>query len=161
MQERLASYGLLTMMIRRLRDSDSAAVTVFNNLGSAVLILPFILLMGALMGDLTDGLRVSPRAGLLLVIMGVVQFGIPYYLFSLGLVRVPAYQAALITLAEPIFVPVWTYLAVGETVPASTVLGGAVIFVALLVFLLAARRNRPSDRGSGLTGCYEDGLNET
>ena len=135
-------YGLLTMMIRRLRDSDSAAVTVFNNLGSAVLILPFLLVMGALSGGLLDGLRVSPRAGLLLVIMGVVQFGIPYYLFSLGLVRLVAYQAALITMAEPIFVPVWTYLAVGETVSTWTVVGGGVVFAALIIFLLAASRSR-------------------
>ena len=125
-------YGLLTMMIRRLRDSNSAAVTVWNNLGSAALILPFVLIMG--------GLLVSTRAGVLLIIMGVVQFGLPYYLFSLGLTRVPAYQAALITLAEPILVPIWTYLAVREAVPWSTVIGGSVILVALVVFVWLARR---------------------
>jgi len=32
-------YGLLTLMLRKLRHADSAAVTVFNNLGSAVLLL--------------------------------------------------------------------------------------------------------------------------
>ena len=33
-------YALLTIMIRQMRDSDSAAVTVLNNLGSALLLLP-------------------------------------------------------------------------------------------------------------------------
>ena len=93
-------FGLLTLMIRRMRDSDSAAVTVLNNLGSALLILPFAIGIG--------GLMVSGRALFLLVIMGVVQFGIPYYLYTLGLVRVPAYQAAFITMVEPVLVPVWT-----------------------------------------------------
>ncbi len=128
-------YGLLTMMIRRMRDSDPAAVTVLNSLGSALLILPFALLTG--------GMIVSGREALLLLIMGVVQFGLPYYLFSLGLARVPAYQASLITLVEPVLVPLWTYLAVGEIVPTTTVIGGSVILAALVVFLsLAARVSR-------------------
>ena len=136
-------YGLLTIMIRRLRDSDSAALTVLNNLGSAALILPFILVMG--------GLAVSMRAGAWLIIMGVVQFGLPYYLFSLGLARVPAHQAALITLAEPILVPVWTYLAVGEPVPRATLVGGGVIFAALILFVWTAPRRGADQRTRGLS----------
>ncbi len=125
-------FGLLTMMIRRLRDSDSAAVTVFNNLGSALLLLPVCALMG--------GLTLSTRSLVLLIIMGIVQFGTPYYLYSLGLARVPAYQAALITMLEPVLVPVWTYLAVGETVPGATIAGGAIILLALALFIRAAQR---------------------
>ena len=80
--------------------------------------------------------------------MGVVQFGIPYYLFTLGLARVPAYQASLITLLEPILVPIWTYVAVGETVPATTAVGGGVILLALVIFVLMARHTaeRPTSR---------------
>jgi DME family drug/metabolite transporter len=124
-------YGLLTMMLRLLRSSAPAAVTVMNNLGSALLILPFAMVMG--------GLMVSSGSWLLLVIIGVVQFGVPYYLFSLGLGRVPAYQAALITLAEPILVPVWTYLVLGEKVPPSTMVGGAMILLSLVAFVITLR----------------------
>ena len=127
-------YALLTLMIRQMRDSDSAAVTVLNNLGSAVLLLPVVLLVGHL--------SVSSRALILLIVLGVVQFGLPYYLFTLGLVRVPAYQAALITLIEPVLVPVWAYLAVGEHVTMTTAVGGGVILVALCLFLRVAHRSR-------------------
>jgi len=127
-------FGLLTMMIRRLRDSDSAAVTVFNNLGSAVLLLPLVIGMG--------GLMLSSRALLLLILMGIVQFGTPYYLYTLGLARVPAYQASLITMLEPVLVPLWTYMAIGEIVPTTTFIGGAVILTALVLFVLAAKRAR-------------------
>ncbi|MGD2109641.1 MAG: DMT family transporter, partial [Phycisphaerae bacterium] len=130
-------YGLLTLMIRRLRDSDSAAVTVLNNLGSALLLLPLVLVFGDVF--------VSGRALVLLIIMGVVQFGFPYYLFTLGLVRIPAYQAGLITLAEPVLVPIWTYLAVAEKVPTTTAVGGGIILVALVLFVRTA-----SSRSAGV-----------
>jgi drug/metabolite transporter (DMT)-like permease len=125
------SYGLLTMILRLLRTSDSAAVTVVNNLGTAVLLLPVV--------AVTGGLPISARDGFLLVLMGAVQLGLPYYLFSLGLGRVPAHQAALVAMAEPILVPVWTYLTVGEMVPLETVIGGGVILLALVGFIVFSR----------------------
>jgi drug/metabolite transporter (DMT)-like permease len=134
-------FALLTLMIRRMKDSDSAAVTVLNNIGSAILLLPAVLLVGSL--------AVSARSCVLLVMLGVVQFGLPYYLYTLGLVRVAAYQAALITLAEPVLVPVWTYLAVKETVHWTTVAGGLLILLALLAFVrTAARAPRPGIGGA-------------
>jgi drug/metabolite transporter (DMT)-like permease len=130
-------YALLTMMIRRLRDADSAAVTVFNNLVAAALLLPVVVAAG--------GLGLTLRSLLLLIFMGVVQFGLPYYLYTLGLARIPAYQAALITMLEPVLVPCWSYLAIGkpEAPSAWTVAGGAVILFALLLFVHAARRSSP------------------
>lgn len=127
-------YALLTLMIRLMRDSDPAAITLVNTLGSAALLLPVVLFAGKL--------RVSIEAGAILAFMGVVQFGLPYYLYTLGLRRVPASQAALVTMIEPVLVPLWAYIAVGETVPISTMTGGAVILIALLLFVASARRRQ-------------------
>jgi len=124
-------YALLSLMIRQMRDSNSAAITVLNKLGSALVLLP----VAWLVADLS----LSPRALVLLIVMGVVQFGLPYYLYTLGLARVPAYQAALLTMIEPVLVPVWTYLAVGEQVPLATAIGGGFIFVALVLFVWRSR----------------------
>jgi drug/metabolite transporter (DMT)-like permease len=124
-------FALLSLMIRQMRDSDSAAITVLNNLGSAVLLLPVAWLVA--------DLWLSPRALVLMIFMGIVQFGMPYYLYTLGLARVPAYQASLLTMIEPVLVPVWTYLAVGEKVPVATAIGGGLILVALVLFVWRAR----------------------
>ncbi len=131
-------YALLTLMIRMLRGSDPAALTVVNNLGAALLLLTPMLWLG--------GFALTPRAWVLITIMGVVQFGLPYYLYTLALARLPAFRAALITLLEPVLVPVWTYIAVGETVPTQTLVGGGVIFLALVLLLNSSRRSRPSSR---------------
>jgi len=127
-------YALLTLMIRRLRDANSAAVTVMNNLGSAILLFPLVVAVG--------GLALTSRSLGLLIFMGIVQFGVPYYLYTLGLKRIPAYQGALITLLEPVLVPIWAVLAIGSSEMPHfwTLLGGSVIFVALLLFVNAARR---------------------
>jgi len=125
-------YALLTLMIRLMRDSDPGAVTLVNNLGSALLLFPVVLFAGSF--------AVSHKAALILIVMGVVQFGLPYYLYTLGLRRVPAHQAALVTMIEPVLVPMWAYLAVGEVVSASTATGGAVILCSLLLFVVSARR---------------------
>lgn len=128
-------YALLTLMIRQMRDSDSAAVMVLNCLGSALLLLPVAIYMGDMM--------LSQREWVLITIMGVVQFGLPYYLYTLGLVKVPAYQAALITLVEPVLVPIWTYLAVNEIPNKDTFVGGSVILLALIMFIRSTtKKNR-------------------
>lgn len=127
-------FGLLSMMIRLLRDADSAAIMVLNCLGSALLLAPWV--------ALNHEFSISSRSLILLIIMGVVQFGLPYYLFSMGLKSVPAYQAGLLTLIEPVLVPVWTFLAVGEVPPTSTYQGGTLILGALWLYWLVTRKRR-------------------
>jgi DME family drug/metabolite transporter len=125
-------YGLLVLLLRRLRDCDPAAVTVVNNLGTVVLLLiPTIWV---------SGLHPPARAVALLLVMGVVQLGLPYYFFSRGLQRIPAHRAALITMLEPVLVPVWAYLAVGDVVQWPTMVGGGLILAALVWFILSAQR---------------------
>lgn len=133
-------YGLLTLMIRRMKDCNSAAVSVVNNLGAALLILPIVLYLNATNDDPGMNLAVSPRSFVLLALLGVVQFGLPYYLFTLGLARVPAYKAGLIVMIELVLVPICAYVAVGETMPERKLIGGGLILLALIVLgLLAAR----------------------
>lgn len=129
-------FALLTMMIRRMKDANSAAVTTLNNLGSAALILPAVAYLG--------GLTISTRSLLLLILLGIVQFGLPYYLYTLGLARVQAYRAALITMIEPVMVPIWTFTVIGEIPDTWNLAGAGVIFSALLIFLISAGRAPPA-----------------
>ena len=76
--------------------------------------------------------------------MGTVQLGVPYVLFIRALRTVPATDVALIPLVEPILNPVWVWLVVHETPHWSTLLGGALILIALLVRFLGARRAEPA-----------------
>jgi drug/metabolite transporter (DMT)-like permease len=67
----------------------------------------------------------------MVVFLGVFQIAIPYIFFTNGIKRVPALDASLISMAEPILNPLWVMLFVGETPSLNAVVGGAIIVVAV------------------------------
>jgi drug/metabolite transporter (DMT)-like permease len=76
---------------------------------------------------------VGERDLVLLVLMGVGQMGLGLLLFTMGARLIVATEVALITLLEVVLGPFWAWLAVGETPAALTVVGGAVVVVAVIV----------------------------
>jgi drug/metabolite transporter (DMT)-like permease len=79
---------------------------------------------------------VDARDGLLLFLFGVFNLGLGMALFVTGVRLIPSALAALIGVAEPVLGPVWVWLVHGETPGIRTVLGGALVFAALLSHLL-------------------------
>jgi drug/metabolite transporter (DMT)-like permease len=69
----------------------------------------------------------------ILVVMGAVQLGLPYFLFSKGLQSVSLQEASLIALIEPVLNPLWVALTVNEIPSAATLSGGAMILLGLAV----------------------------
>jgi drug/metabolite transporter (DMT)-like permease len=64
--------------------------------------------------------------------LGVVQIGLAYLLVTAGLQAVPAFEAALLLLLEPVLNPVWAALVQGEIPSPWALAGGAVILGASL-----------------------------
>ena len=67
---------------------------------------------------------------LIVVYLGVFQLGLAYVFLSRAITRVPALEASLFLLVEPVLSPVWAWLAHGETPGPLAVVGGAVILTA-------------------------------
>jgi drug/metabolite transporter (DMT)-like permease len=65
--------------------------------------------------------------------LGVFQIGISAILLSYGVKHVAALQTLLIAVIEPIFNPLWVFLALGERPGNWALVGGAVILVAVTV----------------------------
>jgi drug/metabolite transporter (DMT)-like permease len=78
---------------------------------------------------------VSPGNAALLFVFGALNLGLGMALFVRGVRLVPAALAALIGVAEPVLGPLWVWLVHGEVPNARTLLGGAVVFLALLAHL--------------------------
>jgi len=62
--------------------------------------------------------------------LGVFQLGLAYVFLSRAITRVPALEASLFLLVEPVLSPIWAWLVHGEAPGPLAVVGGAVILTA-------------------------------
>lgn len=127
--------GLRWLASDPARGATMAAVIAGNAI-SCLVCLPFALPFGDLV----------PRDVLVLGYLGVFQIGASYACLTAGVSRVPALEAALLLLLEPVANPVWAWLVHGETPGTGTLTGGALILSAtvLRAWLAGARSQTQS-----------------
>ena len=83
---------------------------------------------------------------------GVINLGVGLAFFATGARMVPAAVAALLCTFEPILGPIWVWLIHAEVPSTRTVIGGAVVFVALLAHIGLEFRRQARPRRPGVTG---------
>lgn len=128
-------YGSLTVVLRGLRPVNPTVVAATNAFGSGILL--------AVPVAFTATFALTPHQWLLMLLLALVQFALPYVLFSWALQRIEAHRAALIVLLEAVVNPLLTFLIVGEAPPVATLVGGPVILISVAVWLvLVWRRER-------------------
>ena len=88
----------------------------------------------------------------LLFAFGAVNLGLGLACFASGARLIPAAFAALLGTFEPVLGPIWVWLIHGEVPSARTIIGGAVVFVALLVHLGLEFRRQATPARPGTTG---------
>jgi drug/metabolite transporter (DMT)-like permease len=91
---------------------------------------------------------------LVLAFLGLFQIALAYVLLSRGLGGVPALEASLLLLLEPVLNPLWAWLVHGERVGPRVLAGGAMILTATLLnswhdARLAARQQRGGAAAAG------------
>jgi len=69
----------------------------------------------------------------ILILFGALQSALPYWLLSKAMKHIPAHEAALVTLLDPLLAPCWAYLITYHIPSATTLTGGAIILAALLM----------------------------
>ena len=85
--------------------------------------------------------HVTLKSLVAIAVLGIVQIGLSAILFSIAIKRVSAVQANLIAVIEPVFNPVWVFLAIGEAPGTNTLIGGGIIVLAVtLASIINARR---------------------
>ncbi len=128
------AFALCIVGLRRARE-DGPAALVLGNLLAAAVALPLW----------PSGPAARPLDLALVAYMGVFQLGLAYLCFARGIARVPALEASLLVLLEPVLNPIWTFLMVGEQPGPWALLGGGVVLAATAwrtagPALVAARR---------------------
>lgn len=98
------------------------------------------------------GFAVSGRDMVFLFLFGVVNLGLGLALFVMGARMIPAAMAALLGTFEPILGPVWVWLAHAEVPSERTIIGGSIVFAALLVHIAREFRNHSQPPRPGVSG---------
>lgn len=132
-----AGYGAYTVVSKTLlKTHHAAAVVALSFGGAAVLMLPALLSQELVwMGE--------PRGAAAAAWLALATVGVAYSFFGRGLALVPAGAAVTLTLAEPLTAAVLGVVVVGERLPASAVVGAALVFAGLAYLGAGARPSRP------------------
>ena len=116
-----------------------AGATVLTRRHANVRMMPAVLLgtviASAVAFALGGAARVSTADAALLLVFGALNLGLGLVLFVTGVRLLPAALAALIGTAEPVLGPVWVWLVHREVPGSRTLVGGAVVVLALLLHL--------------------------
>jgi drug/metabolite transporter, DME family len=118
----LTVCGLRWMSARPERGSAAAAVAA-GNLVAFATALPFALPLGSH----------SALGWGLIIYLGVFQIAVAYTFVTRGLRVIPALEASLILLIEPVLNPVWSWILHGERPSAWALVGGVLILGATTV----------------------------
>ncbi|UQZ87767.1 EamA family transporter [Deltaproteobacteria bacterium Smac51] len=73
----------------------------------------------------------GPKDIALLLLLGVVQYGVSFYLYTLASRGVTSLELVLITTLEPILNPIWVFLAIGERPGNWALAGGAIVLLSV------------------------------
>ena len=157
----LAVLGIGIMVGGRLQIGDTVGVAVailgivfFGvyavslRVGKNVDMTPAVFYGGAIGTAVSFSVSIGTGVGLAIpwieamwcTLLGVVQLGLGSVLFALAAQGVPAVQLTLFALGEPLLAPVWVWLMLGDVPTMTTLLGGAVLFVALALQVSASRK---------------------
>ncbi len=96
------SFAGVVLCIRSMRSADPVWLITLNHGGTALLLLPWVLGTGG---------GISPLGYVALGMFGIFQMSLPYVLFARGLQTTPSPEASVLTLIEPLLVPLWVFLA--------------------------------------------------
>ena len=105
-------------------DVDTEKSLFLGFLINAVIGLPFVFFEAT----------ADPVAWVAVLFLGIVQVGLAYVFFSVGIKKTTALLACLITAMEPVLNPVWVAIATGEKPGPFALAGGAVIVVTVVIY---------------------------
>ena len=116
------AFALGVVITRHRRDVSMAPAICLSQLLLVLAVGPF-----------SQPGSVGERDLAFLVLLGVGQMGLGLVLFTMGARLIAASEVALITLLEIVLGPFWAWVAVSETPPSLTLVGGAVVVAAVLL----------------------------
>lgn len=130
------SFGGYILLLRhpKAANQNPASSVFYGNLLCVFIMMPF----------LTPSFSVWTANDILaVVILGVFQIGLAYYLFTKGVTNgVRSLDASIIGFIEPLLNPVWVFIFVGEKPSKWAILGGFIILLAIFLHTIKSKTKK-------------------
>jgi drug/metabolite transporter, DME family len=136
------AFYILLLRHSRSREVNRASSVIYGNL---LLVIVTAIVIASNPQSLSAILHAGGRDLAAVAYLGVVQIGVAYTLFTLGMARgVRSLDAGIVGYIEPVLNPVWVFLFLGERPSGWAILGGAIIVAAVVLHTIrgAHRRSR-------------------
>jgi drug/metabolite transporter (DMT)-like permease len=127
------AFALALVIARHRSDVSMAPATCLSQLLLLVAFAPFATPSEIGGGDLGW-----------LALLGGGQIGLGLALLTIGARLIPAAQVGLITLLEVVLGPIWVWIAMSEKPDTATLVGGAIVVVAIVIQSLGTPPREPS-----------------
>jgi drug/metabolite transporter (DMT)-like permease len=128
------SISLMTVVIRKHRETSMVAAVGMSNFLASLISLPFA----------QHVIAIGEADLVILALFGVLQVGMGLTLFTLGSRYLPSGQASLIATLETPLMPFWVWLAFDEVPGLRALVGGALVMGAVVLDIMADNRARAS-----------------
>lgn len=117
------SFAFMIIFLRMQKDSHPISSVFLGNILTAVLMLPFAF----------HDIPADHTSWIALLLLGILQLGLPYILYSIAIKYATALEAVMIPFIEPILNPLWVLIFLGETPTQWAIIGGAVVIASLVI----------------------------
>ncbi len=145
------AFFLLLLRHPRAQAVNRASSAIYGNILLCI-VCALLLWHGDAPSYISDGGTVGLKDFVVVAYLGVVQIGVAYTLFTLGIARgVRSLDAGIVAYIEPVLNPVWVFLFLNERPSAWAILGGALIITAVITHTILssrAARNLPAPNPS-------------
>ena len=129
-------FAVFTLSLRWQKLDDMSPAVLL----AGVMSLPVSFAACMLLGQ---SLVIDARDSALALFMGCGLLGLGLSIYTIGCRTVPAAELAILSMTEVLLGPVWVWMLLGETAGARTVIGGAILLVAIAGNALSGIRSMP------------------
>jgi DME family drug/metabolite transporter len=130
-------FSVFTVALRWGKSGEMLPAVFLSGLFAIIITSALCLLLGL-------SFVLSPRDGGIAMGMGVFQVGAGLVLYTLGSRTLPAAELTLLSLSEVLLGPFWVWLFLGEDASARTLIGGALLLVAIAGNAVSGVRRKPA-----------------
>lgn len=124
-------FAWLVLLLRKQKDANPLQSIIMGNILTFLIGLPFCRDLQLTKGNI---------AGILA--LGIFQIAIPYFLYSIAIRYVRAFDAILVMTLEPILNPIWVWLIIAEVPGLWSIIGGLIVIAAILLHGFLNRRQK-------------------